>query len=496
MGIKRTAAALAMLLLAGCGTTVDSTRTTTPTGPVNPIAASASTAKNGATPQSAVPAATGAGDANGAATSGGGAPLVPGAGSGPGRPATSAPVRGYGYDATHVYVGVGTSNDTSSYAKSLGFNVNVGDAKGQAQAVISYLNKHGGLAGRQIVPVWHDVSDANYNSDPSGTAQAECADWTQDHHVFAAVNALSYPDNAIACLAQAHTIAITSAPAGPVVSATLAKFSPYFYAPGMADTGHLVGPFIDELVREGYFTGWDTTNGSPGHAPVKIAVLYAADRPDLLQLTQKALARNHLTVSDSFYLGSTTDDGQLAGAVLKFKSEGITHVLTYGFLSVLPRIADSQHYRPRYGVSSWDGFALSTSSAPAQQLVGALGVGWTPLEDVDAAHDPGESRAEKQCLAIMRAAGQDTSDRGTASAMASVCEQLFLLQAAIARAGQLSPLAVATGVEAIGDSFGSALTFGERFAPGRHAGVAAFRPVRYNASCSCFAYTGAVRRFP
>jgi branched-chain amino acid transport system substrate-binding protein len=486
--------AAAAVAIAGCGTTVtagSSAGTTALSGvngdlgaPTQPNGQSA-TGLSGA---SGLTAVGGPATATGSTAGGGG--NSQGAGGTSGSTGSSAPLTGNGFDATHVYIGVGTADDTSTYAASLGYNVNPGDGKLQAQALIDYINKHGGLVGRQIVPVFHDINDAQYNSDASGAVQAECADWTQDHHVFAAINAAAYPENGIACLAKAHTVALTSAPAGPVVGSYLAKYSPYFYAPGMADTTHFVRPFVDQLVRESYFGPWDTTAGAPGKAPVRIGVMYAADRPDLLDLTTKALAAHGMKVTDSFYLAASADASQLANAILKFKTDGVTHVLTYGFLYVVPTVAEKEGYRPRYGVSSWDAFQLAVSSGPAQQFAGSLGVGWTPLEDVDAGHDPGESVAEEQCLAIMKNSGQDTTNRSTDSSMAATCEQFMLLQDALQGATALSPASVQVGVERLGSAFGSSMTVGERFAPGRHAGVAAFLPIHFDGRCTCYDYFG------
>ncbi|HVU61605.1 MAG TPA: ABC transporter substrate-binding protein [Mycobacteriales bacterium] len=371
----------------------------------------------------------------------------------------------------------------------------MGDTHAQSQALINYVNSHGGLAGRQIVPIWHDVSSVTYNTNPQSSAQAECAAWTQDSHLFAAINVLSYPPNAVACLAQKHTVALSSAAAGPVETSELQTYSPYYFAPGMADSGHFVGPFIDELVREGYFGKWDSVTGKAGVAPVRIGVLYAADRSDLLGLTKTALARHGLSVTDSFYLASSSDASQLAAAALRFKADGVTHVLTYGFLSVFPAVAATQGYYPRYGVSSWDGLQTAVSSGSPRDFAGALGVGWTPFEDVGAAQAPAKSPAERKCLSIMAAARQTTTNRTTDAVMAVQCDQFFLLRDALAGGGPLTPTLLAQGIEALGSRFSSALSFGERFGPDRHAGVAAFRPLGYDGGCSCFRYTGSAVAF-
>jgi hypothetical protein len=504
--LRRAPVALfAATLLAGCGTTVPLAGGTSEVGSLGEATTGSTTgSQSGLTPSAGGGTGTvggaGGADASGSARSGasGDGGVAGTTGSAPSTPPPSGvqPLSGVGFDAKHVYIGVGTTDDAGSYASGAGINVNIGNPKAQAQALINDINRHGGLVGRQIVPIWHDVSTADYNTNPSSTAQAECTDWTQDNHVFAAVNILTYPENAVACLAQAHTVGVSTTPGGPVVTAMLRRYSPYFYAPGMADTEHLTPAFVDDLVRQNYFTPWDTANGKAGSAPVKIAVLYAADRPDLLTLSKQALARHNLTVTDSYEVQSASDDGQLAGVVLKFNTEGITHILTNGLLSFIPRVADTQNYRPRYGVSSWDSLQVAAGTAPARQFAGAVGIGWTPSVDVDAAHDPGPSVAGRQCLALMRAAGQDTSDRTTAAVMESSCEQFGLLRAALANAVGLGPTVLRDGVESLGDSFLSTLTFGERFTASRHAGVSAFRPVRFDSTgCSCFTYAGPVTKF-
>lgn len=486
--------AVAACTAAGCGSTVApgaSVGSAANAGLGSAAGLSAPTSSNATGPAAAAGVGIGVASSATGVTPSGGAASQSTTGTGAGGPTNVAPgMSGYGFDAKHVYIGVGVSSDASAFAKSIGLAIQTGNEQAQEQALIDYINAHGGLAGRQIVPVWYDVNSYQYSSDPAGTAQSECATWTQDHHVFAAIEAMAYPDNGIACLAKAHTVAFNSGGAAPVETAELQHYSPYFYTPGMAESSRLVGPLIDALVREGYFRGWDTTNAAPGTAPVKIGVFYASDRTDLLNLTKAALARYGMTVTDTFYQGSASDDSQLPGAMLKFKADGVTHVLTYGSLAGLPEIAAGQGYYPRYGVSSWDGLQISQAAGSPKDFAGALGIAWTPLLDVDAAHDPGESAAEKKCVQIEHAAGQDTSNRTTQAVMAAECGQWFLLQGALAGVSLLSPSSVQQGIDAVGARFDSPLTFGERFGPNRHAGAAVYRPVAFLNSCSCFAYTG------
>jgi hypothetical protein len=94
----------------------------------------------------------------------------------------------------------------------------------------------------------------------------------------------------------------------------------------------------------------------------------------------------------------------------------------------------------------------------------------------------------------MKAAGLETSDRLTVTVQLIVCDLFLFLAAALDRAGVISPGALQEGAGGLGDSFASALTFVERYAPGRYDGADAVRDLAYDQRCSCFTYLDGANR--
>src|SRR5262249_14271672 len=149
--------------------------------------------------------------------------------------------------------------------------------------------------------------------------------------------------------------------------------------------------------------------------------------------------------------------------------------------------ADAQAYYPRYGVNSTHGAGLFLQlNAPASQLAGAVGEGWEPLMDVDAPHDPGLNPAGAQGSSIMTKAGQDMSNRNAAVLAFTYCDGLFLLGSAV-KAGAVSQDTIRKGIDAIGTTYASPLTFATRLKHGEHDGVYRGRDFAYQSSCGCFA---------
>jgi hypothetical protein len=137
---------------------------------------------------------------------------------------------------------------------------------------------------------------------------------------------------------------------------------------------------------------------------------------------------------------------------------------------------------------------VTVTTAPAAQLHRTLGIGWDPITDMDAAHDPGPvSPNENLCLKIENDAGQGASGRLASTVQLINCDTQFLLVDALNKAGSISPAALQEGVAAL-TQFPSAITFVERYGAGRYDGAAAARDVAYIDGCSCFAYTKNVDR--
>src|SRR4051794_28015501 len=192
MTTRRSRAPLAVaaaMLAAGCASTVQQSTVSTTSaqpgpGPAGVVGGKASTSSSspgggaGGAGGLAGPTPTGPGGIRGgSSTTAGGGPA----------PHTDAgtTASGPGVTATKIYVGISYSTNADALNQAAGVtNAAVGDEKGYGNAVIDDINRHGGIAGRRVVPVWHDY-DGTSTDTSAVQEQAACADYTQDHHVFA-----------------------------------------------------------------------------------------------------------------------------------------------------------------------------------------------------------------------------------------------------------------------------------------------------------------------
>src|SRR5205814_6142712 len=86
------------------------------------------------------------------------------------------------------------------------------DNKPVFDAFVKDINSHGGLAGRQIQPVYFEY---NTGQDPHTQDAAACAKFTQDNHVFLVLGGInSGAGELLPCLAQHDVPLLTAATGG------------------------------------------------------------------------------------------------------------------------------------------------------------------------------------------------------------------------------------------------------------------------------------------
>jgi hypothetical protein len=489
------------LATSACGSTVAMSTTT---GTVGPGGTTAQDPYGVNAPQaSAAP-----GVVAGTGTTGAGQPIAGATGDGTGGTTGASPsgvpgtvsTSGRGFTGKEIRIGYQYSSDGAGIAGSFGVNtsyLNAGDINQQMRAVAGYLNAHGGILGRKVVPEAVNVSSADALANPQATAQQLCETWALDKKVFVALNPTGLNNQVLrACMAKYDT---------PILEASgrtwgvpeFRKYASYLYTPGTPTTDLMVQLWVSSLARQGFFKGWDTTTGSPGSAPMKIGVM-VVDRPEQrYQHTRlKAeLAKHGLKVEDEYFYDPNPDALVSASnsAALKFRADGITHV--FGAYVFFHNNAKSQGYYPRYAIDPGGG-AAAAAAAPDGAMRGAMSSGWVPASDVAPADYPGDpTPAATLCKKIMKAAGMsvDAAD-GALANMMGVCDNMFLVAAALNRAGSISTAALRSGIESLGDSWQSAQTWLSRWGPDRHASALAMRDQAWFADCKCFRYTSRVNR--
>lgn len=487
----------AVALLSGCGTRVSPSE----------IARGASTASadglgdgigdlgGGVTPEPTASATAPAGT-----TDQPGAEVSPGAstpsdtGSGattdPGTTATG-PANVPGISAKTIRVGVYTAQSFDAVASSLGASSNTGSQSDIAKAVAGYINKNGGIAGRQIVLSIHDLDVGLASSNVSQEYQNACASWTEDARSYAVVSLVgSTNDSLFECLQKKKLPYFSGGDSTD--SEVYKRYGNVLYSPTEMSVDSFLRNVTYALSTQNYF----------GKAP-KIGVIRIDSISEARAVQnglKPALAKIGLKLDQDFGVSGnasqTTSD--YAAAVLRFKAAGITHVFFTGLGSPLlfGTVAQQQGYHPRYVMNTrnYPQAFISNNLGPAQ-LANSVGIGWQPAADVTSAKDPGPiSDRSRTCKKIFKDSGFAT-DNGIALGLAmGFCDGMFLLKDGVEKAKDYSAEGLRASVESLGNYHAAATFIGE-FTPGAvHDGAKGFRMFRYVTACECYEYYTPVTR--
>jgi hypothetical protein len=367
-----------------------------------------------------------------------------------------------------------------------------GDIRAEINAVVRYINAHGGVARRRLVPIWFDASIYQ----PADTTMQEmCAAWTQDSKVFIAQTS-GFPI-LNECVAKAGMVGIDTGAVDEGTSAVHKQF------PASID---VTGPTIDRamtvtidgLNRQRYFDKGKLGIVTWDDPYYRWSIAHAA-QPALARIGRRGVPVEYVPGPQQ-YSDMAATSAAVSSAVLRFRQQGIDHVVILdGVIGVCGggclvlewmQQANSQRYTPRYGLNSTSGLSGSAPTFPAEQMIGSVGVGWIPTYDLTAADYPASKLPAlgKLCLRIMRDAGIDTSDIHTQLA---VCDQLFFVQQVLGKiSGPLNQATALAAINAVGSSFLPAETFGAYLSSSRHDGMSHVANVIFVESCTCYRYIG------
>lgn len=481
------------LLVAACGSTAKQTKKDDEIIPTS----SPTISETG----TAIPSITPTGTTSAAPIIGGGAPGAP---AGP-KPVSRSAIELYGPPSTH-----GITNKTIK----IGFwfiNTDVGcsvtgvdteqhcnnDDVAQIRALESYVNSHGGIAGRKLVAKIYETAIAN--GQYQTMAQSVCDAMVNDDDVFAGVSEgqVGRPFMAT-CLKNAGRVVIDPG-TWPYDSVLTKQLWPYLYQPSRVRPERWVRSYIDGLAAQGFFT-----------AGAKVGLIrFDADPFD--RVTQKVLKprlQAHGVNLDTNFeeveistppalTGYGPAAEQLNNTILRFQTQRVSHVIFFGTLGEIEVFwfnqAHQAGYHPRYGMSSNDYFRSSSeeNSANFTSGGGALGVAWMPYFDVTAENMIAPTGSTTICANIMKSIGiTDGAGRKTH------CDGVFWLKAVLDRAPVLNAKAIRATVDGLGRAFIPASVFATYFSPGRHDGPSVMRFMKYFTACSCFKYYGPARPLP
>jgi len=413
------------------------------------------------------------------------------------KPAPDGLKMGRGVTASEIRIGFEVSEGLNEVLGAMGYNTG-GDVPNEAQivgALVNWLNKRGGIRGRKVVPILHPTNPTSGNF--ATQAQAACSTFTEDNHVFAAGSAPAAGSEILAaCMAEKRTpfLAHNYWPFG---TEHFRKWAGYFYQPGRAGGERHWAASIDALAGAGFFKG------------AKVG-LVSFDAPQFRHLTDDVvkprLARHGIKPAaeaavSTIYQASDVSkvSAESNSIILRFRAAGVTHVMFVEYQGTIPFFflpqAESQNYRPAYGLVSSNNPSTVAKQSPAAQLEHVMGVGWNPGGDtLRQNYHPNATAA--LCEQAMKEGGYAVNYAAAGFYIYPQCDTLLFVKAALERAPELTTAGLQAGIAALGDSYLSPQGMLTRFGPGRADGSDAYRLFRFDAACACFAYTGPVRRFP
>jgi len=406
---------------------------------------------------------------------------------------------GPGVTATTISLGLGYCSDCQSGNASLGAS-DTGSGQDERyyyNAVIDDVNRHGGVLGRKLKPVYAEVKSTS--AEPiDDQLQAACATWTQDNKVFAleAQDAVGWN-----CAEKAGAVAIGGGTAtGPL----------YQRYPHMVDTDGVrferIGTLtVNGLARQRYFTGWNLNTRRVTTGKPKVG-LVTWDDPNYRYAVANGFApalRAHGLSAETVYVKVpesypelSDSTAAISNAVFRFRSHGIDHVLIAdghaglfkgtGLTLLFLNNAESQHYYPRYGFNAYNSPAWS--ALPADQEHGMLAVGWTDTRpEDDAGWHPNTYR--NRCFAIMQAHHVSVSDEISEGTAAAACDLVWLVRATATSTAALTSTGFIASATRLGTSFGAAWNYATRLAPDQRDGSNAVRDSQFDDGCDCMRFT-------
>ena len=381
-----------------------------------------------------------------------------------------------------VAIGIHVSEDLQAAYAAFGARGAEGDLRPAIDAVVKWINEHGGMGGRQVTAVYHGSDALNGSFDAQ--AEAACSFFTEDQPVFAVVSGAVLPSaNLPDCMAKKKTPLVWNYHY-LVDQAMWDRYRQYLYMP-FAFSAERLGPvYADELVAAGFFGSGARVGivryDNPQHRRFSETLLRPRLRDRGVNVVEEIALRQPPSAAAA---GDTA--AQIGNGILRLRGANVSHVVFVPSGGAVPFIfmneAEGQRYRPRYAMNTLDIPYFVSDQAPASQLDKAIAIGWSPASDTRRPQTP-LNDPRKLCY-----------DLTNSHSAHRFCDGLFFLKAALDRQPVVDVATLQAAVEGMGTAFDPVFSLATRFAPGRHDGASAIRVVAYNVGCECFEYTGPVR---
>ncbi len=470
-------------------------------------------AANGAAGTAGLPGTAGASGPS--ASAGSAAASVAAAGSASGAAAGSV-------TATTVRIGFFHSSNVNTINEANGIQGlnNTGNDVAQANAMIDWINQHGGIAGHRAQAVF--VSEDASNTDPTYSQQL-CTTMTEDEQVFAVIDGNNEDTKTLQCYYEHHTLNINTG-LSLFSQAQLQQWQPYVWVPEGPSLDRNMLEELNAVNQRGFFTPPDAVT------KIRPGFVYPNDPNTQSVVNSLVIPYMHkLGFSDSQYDNVSIDTSsgntgavlaQINNAALKFDTDNVNRVFfvndagaaLYAFFA---RDADNEHYVPRYGLSSQDGLDATGYLVPEDQKVNSIAVGYWPWADTSEVNSVGfpDGPSEALCYKIMNQHGvysaESKGHERDGEGMLTIewtCDALWLLYYGAANLGQdLTATNVSAGILRLGSRFQQSDTYDgyTYFAPRHLDGPDYYRYIKFDPNCTtgydggtgsppqgCFKYDG------
>lgn len=362
-----------------------------------------------------------------------------------------------------------------------------------ARALVADINARGGIAGRKVALTIATVGSASDYEGAQAAQEKTCLALTEDARSLVVLGTDAGASYATACYARHRTPVLVNRHVldGPEVL----KQAPWVLPAASATYSTIARSLPAALKQQGYISG-------------KLAVV-AYDLPALRGAVTSNLVPGlrtaGATVADTVFLppSFTAAPSAIASAVLRFRREGIDHVVFLsGLWPLFAQEAQSQAYFPRYAITtedlphySYDGFGVQ----PAQAK-GVVGIGWVPAIDLSGKGQIPFTDQERRCWSVIkRYAGISYTDRGNGSYLNGVdlCEVFGALKAALdpLRGHVIEPGQVARAFAEMPASYEPTEVSSVSFAARRADYTGGYRWLAFGEDCRCFRYTSGLKEF-
>jgi len=399
--------------------------------------------------------------------------------------------RAAGVTATEVRVGF-IVVDQRKLGATLGFeSPDSGDVDAQIEALAAEVNRTGGVAGRELVPV---IRTYEALTDSVANEEKLCRAFTEDDRVFAVVLMGMFQETARPCYASKQTLMLDQT-LYPIDQQEAEELAPYLYQPSLPEYGQLLAGLADAMQAEDFLT--------PSTKLGIVGIDTAQNRRVVEQQLLPRLRQLGADPVDTQWVDPTSSATLQAGqnqAVLSFKEQRIDRVVVVGgsrLLAFLLTITIPQKYFPAFAVTTFDNPEF-VAVRNAEALKGSLGISVLPGSDINSKElefpfSPGEQR----CIDVLADAGHTFAARENARQATLYCDAVFLLQRAFADADG-DPVTAAAFMERVGEigPLENASNYTSAYEPDRYAGAVGYRPIEFDDDCSCYRLVGPTKEFP